>query len=70
MNHFIRLVEVNTKMASYVQEKLKFFVKRVVGLMTYKTDWVILVCHITMRQIIRDKVEQEIATIMLITYFT
>jgi len=38
MNHFIRLVEVNTKMASYVQEKLKFFVKRVVGLMTYKTD--------------------------------
>jgi hypothetical protein len=25
MNHFIRLVEVNTKQASYEQEKLKFF---------------------------------------------
>jgi hypothetical protein len=25
MNHFIRLVEVNTKLASYVQEKRNFF---------------------------------------------
>jgi hypothetical protein len=34
MNHFIRLVEVNTKESSYVQEKLKFFMKLMVGLMT------------------------------------
>jgi len=34
MNHFIRLVEVNTKQASYVQEKLNIFMKRMVGLMT------------------------------------
>ena len=34
MNHFIRLVEVNTKQSSYVQEELKFFMKLMVGLMT------------------------------------
>jgi len=34
MNHFIRLVEVNTKEASYVQEKLLFFMKLTIDLMT------------------------------------
>jgi hypothetical protein len=34
MNHFIGLVEVSTEQASYVQEKLKFFMKLMVGLMT------------------------------------